>query len=88
MSGKDSIDTQNLATLPLNSETKGDSNRAEKKTNEIRDTTETVTEQPVVVMQRGNTTFLIGLHYAEKGKETLEDKVKKLIRKDVQNEDF
>ena len=61
---------------------------AEKKTNEIRDTTETVTEQPLVVMRRGNTTFLIGLHYAEKGKETLEDKVKKLIRKDVQNDDF
>ena len=58
---------------------------AEKKTNEIRDTTETVTEQPMVLMQRGNTTFLIGLHYAEKGKETLEDKVKKLIRKDMEH---
>ena len=60
----------------------------EKKTNEKLDTAETATEQPMVTLLRGRTTFLIGLHYAEKGKETLEDKVKKMIRKDVQNDDF
>jgi len=60
----------------------------EKKTNEIRETPETVPEQSLVTLLRGGTTFLIGLHYAEKGKETLEDKVKKMIRKDVQNDDF
>ena len=60
----------------------------EKKTNEIRETPETVPEQSMVTLLRGGTTFLIGLHYAEKGKETLEDKVKKMIRKDVQNDDF
>lgn len=60
----------------------------EKKTNEIRDTPETAPEQSRVALLRGRTTFLIGLHYAEKGKETLEDKVKKMIRKDVQNDDF
>lgn len=61
---------------------------AEKKNNEIRDTTEAAPEQPMLTMHRGRTTFLIGLHYAEKGKETLEDKVKRLIRKDVQNDNF
>lgn len=60
----------------------------EKKTNEIRETPETVPEQSMVTLLRGGTTFLIGLHYAEKGKETLEDKVKKMIRKDVQNDEF
>ena len=61
---------------------------AEKKTNEIRDTPDTMPEQSMVTLLRGRTTFLIGLHYAENGKETLEDKVKKMIRKDVQNNDF
>jgi len=60
----------------------------EKKTNEIRDTTETTPAQSMLTLLRGGTTFLIGLHYAEKGKETLEDKVKKMIRKDVQEEKF
>ena len=60
----------------------------ETKNNEIRATPETAPEQPMLSMQLGRTNFLIGLHFTEKGKETLDDKVKRLIRKDVQDENF
>ena len=45
-------------------------------------------KQPMLSMQLGRTTFLIGLHFAEKGMESLDDKVKRMIRKDVQDENF
>lgn len=54
---------------------------------EIRATPETP-EQPMLSMQLGRTTFLIGLHFAEKGKESLDDKIKRMIWKDVQDENF
>ena len=57
------------------------------KEKEIRATPE-ATEQPMLSMQLGRTTFLIGLHFAEKAKESLDDKVKRMIRKDVQDENF
>lgn len=60
----------------------------EKKTNEIRDTTEAAPEATGLVMNSGGTTFIIGLHYSETSKDTLEDKVKKLIRKDVESGNF
>ena len=44
--------------------------------------------QPVLTLMSGNTTFLIGLYFNDTSKETLEDKVKKLIKKDVENDDF
>lgn len=59
----------------------------ETKNQEIRATPE-APEQPMLSMQLGRTTFLIGLHFAEKGKESLDDKVKRMIRKDVQDENF
>ena len=59
----------------------------ETKNQEIRATPE-VPEQPMLSMQLGRTTFLISLHFAEKGKESLDDKVKRMIRKDVQDENF
>jgi hypothetical protein len=40
-------------------------------------------QTPTLIMSSGNTIYLIGLHYKEDSKETLEDKVKKLIRKDI-----
>lgn len=65
---------------------------AENKTTEIRDTAnaskETTQQEPVLIMQSNGTTFLIGLHFSETSKETLEDKIKKLIRKDVENGNF
>ena len=64
----------------------------ENKTTEIQDTAkaaeETAPKEPVLIMQRGGTTFLIGLHFSETSKDTLEDKIKKLIWKDVENGDF
>ena len=41
-----------------------------------------------LMMKRGNTTFFIGLHYSETSKETLEDKMKMLIRRDVESGNF
>ena len=43
---------------------------------------------PVLEFREGNTTFLVGIHFSETVKETLEDKIKKLIRKDVQDGTF
>jgi hypothetical protein len=60
----------------------------ETKEKEIRATTEAIVEQPMLSMRLGRTNFLIGLHFAESGKETLEDKVKRLINRDVQNNNF
>lgn len=39
-------------------------------------------------MQVGNTTFLVGLHFSGTSKETLEDKMKKLIERDVKTGNF
>lgn len=39
-------------------------------------------------MKSGNTTFLVGLHFSESSKETLEDNLKRLIRKDVEADNF
>jgi len=59
----------------------------ETKNQEIRATPE-MPDQPMLSMQLGRTTFLIGLHFAEKSKESLDDKVKRLINRDVQNDNF
>ena len=40
-------------------------------------------EEPVLSLRDGNTTFLIGIHFNQSSKETLDDKVKKLIRDEV-----
>ena len=39
--------------------------------------------QPLLTMMRGKTTFLIGMHFNEKSKNTIDDKIKKIIRKEV-----
>ena len=44
--------------------------------------------KPMLELREGNTTFLIGLHFSENTRETFSDKVKKLIRKDVQDGNF
>ena len=55
------------------------------KEKEIRATPEAAPEQPMLSMRLGRTDFLIGLHFAESGKETLKDKElkqnKKLLKK-------
>ena len=51
---------------------------------------EQLTEQlgPALEFREGRTTFLVGIHFSETGKETLDDKIRKLIRKDVQDGTF
>ena len=44
--------------------------------------------QPDLRIKIGRTTFLVNLHFNENSKETLDDKVKQLIRKDVENGNF
>ena len=39
--------------------------------------------QPMLTMMRGKTTFLIGMYFNEKSKDTIDDKIKKIIRKEV-----
>ena len=68
-------------------ETEEENEMTATKNQEIRATPE-AQNQPMLSMQLGRTTFLIGLHFAEKGKESLDDKVKRMIKKDVQDENF
>ena len=60
--------------------------------NSKQDSTNIISEenlqQPHLMFDCGRTTFLITLHFADKGKETLEDKIKRLIYKDVMNGSF
>lgn len=58
------------------------------KTNEAAGAPVAVPESSSLIMKSGGTTFIINLHFSETSKETLEDKVKKLIRKNVENDNF
>jgi hypothetical protein len=55
---------------------------------EISETPAAAPEVPRLIMRSGNSTLIIGLHFSETGKETLEDKMKKLIRKDVESDNL
>lgn len=39
-------------------------------------------------MRMDNTTYVIGVHFSKTSKETLEDKVKRLIQRDVKDGNF
>lgn len=56
--------------------------------NAIRDCPDREKASPQLMMTTGSTIFLISLHYAKDGSETLDDKVKRLISKDVQAGNF
>lgn len=43
--------------------------------------------EPSIMLHRGGTTFLIGIRFADKG-DTLDDKVKRMIRKEVKDGSF
>ena len=58
------------------------------KDNTIRDKPNNGTSPAILMMQRDKTTFLITLHFASNSQETLVDKAKRLMMKDVQNDDF
>ena len=57
----------------------------------IKDKSESSESEPVacgLILNSGGTTFLIGLHFSEASKDTMADKVKKLVRKNVESGDF
>ena len=39
-------------------------------------------------MRMGNTTYAISVHFSKESKDTLEDKMKRLIRDDVKTDNF
>ena len=39
-------------------------------------------------MRMGNTTYVIGVHFSKESKDTLEDKMKRLMRDDVKTDNF
>ena len=41
-----------------------------------------------LTLRIGNTSYVLGLHFSETSKLTLEDKIKKLIRRDIQSNNF
>ena len=50
-------------------------------------TTTTATEQtaPVLVRKIGKTTYMVGIHFSQTSKETMDDKVLRLIKNDIRN---
>ena len=54
----------------------------------VKEIPATAPESSGLIMKSGGTTFVIGLHFSETSKDTLDDKVKKLIKKDVENGNF
>ena len=47
----------------------------------------TTTEQtaPVLVRKIGKTTYMVGIHFSQTSKETMDDKVLRLIKNDIRN---
>lgn len=41
-----------------------------------------------LTLRIGNTSYVLGLHSSETSKLTLEDKIKKLIRRDIERDNF
>ena len=48
----------------------------------------TVEKEPGLAIRAGSTTYVIGLYFNGKTNETIEDKVRKLIRKDMESGNF
>lgn len=76
------------AILPVKSEERRKTDMKNTAENEIRDMPETAFEPAGLIMKSGSKTYVIGLHFSESSKDTLEDKVKKLIKKDVESGNF
>ena len=41
-----------------------------------------------LTLRIGNTTYVLGLHFSETSKLALEDKIKKLVRRDIERNNF
>ena len=48
----------------------------------------TLEKEPSLTIRAGSTTYVIGLYFNDKTNETIEDKVRKLIRKDMESGNF
>ena len=44
--------------------------------------------EPLLKTTIGKITYLVGIHFNEDSKETMEDKIRRLIRRDIQTESF
>lgn len=47
---------------------------------------DTVMQAPALSMRIGGTTYVIGMHFSEKSKDTLEDKVRKLALQEIKTQ--
>lgn len=54
------------------------------KTNEVQGTSDNVPE-PLLKTTVGKITYLVGVHFSEESKETLTDKINRMIRRDIQS---
>lgn len=52
-----------------------------------KNTAPTTTEQtaPILVRKIGKTTYMVGIHFSQTSKETMDDKVLRLIKNDIRN---
>jgi len=52
-----------------------------------KNTAPTTTGQtaPVIVRKIGKTTYMVGIHFSQTSKETMDDKVLRLIKNDIRN---
>ena len=48
-------------------------------------TTPTETKPPDIVKRIGNTTYMVNIHFSTTSKETMSDKIIRLLRNEVQN---
>jgi len=55
---------------------------------EKRATPNEASDQPILPIRVGNTSFTVRLHFSETSRETMEEIVKKLIQRDIQEENF
>ena len=53
----------------------------------VKNTATTATEQtaPVLVRKIGKPTYMVGIHFSQTSKETMDDKVLRLIKNDIRN---
>lgn len=56
---------------------------AENKTTETPTTEQTA---PVLIKKIGKTTYMVGIHFSETSKETMDDKVARLVERDIHSQ--
>ena len=55
---------------------------------ENTETKQTVERKPHLVKTIGKTTYLVTCHFSETSKETLQDKIKRMIMRDIQSGNY